>query len=58
MTTPSDPQQEEQPDVKEGKVIADYELDIDYDRKGSEPENEPHAQEQRDQNSDIEYANM
>ena len=29
------PQQEEQPDAAEGKVIVDYNLDIDYE--GSEP---------------------
>ena len=38
-----DPQQEEQPDAAEGKVIADYNSDIEYE--GSELENELVAQE-------------
>ena len=51
-----DPQQEEQSDPAEGKVIADYGPDVDYE--GSEPEVEPDAQEQREVNSDTEYAKM
>ena len=38
-TNPSVLQQEKHPDATEGKVIADYNLDIYY--KGSEPKNEP-----------------
>ena len=41
--------QMEQPDATEGKVTADYDLDVDYKR--SEPEVEPHAQEQREDRS-------
>ena len=33
-TNPSVPQQEEQPDTTDGKVIADYKLDIGYDSEG------------------------
>ena len=55
-TNSSVPQQEEQPDASEGKVIVDYDLHIDYER--SDPKNEPVAQEKKDENSDAEYANM
>ena len=34
-----DPQEGEQPDAKEGKDIADYDPDVDYE--GSEPKVEP-----------------
>ena len=37
-------------------VIVDYNLKVDYD--GSEPENEPGAQEEKEENSDTEYVNM
>ena len=46
-TNPSVPQQEEQPDSTEGKVIADYDPDLDYE--GSEPKNEPVTQEQKEE---------
>ena len=49
-----DPQKEEQPDASEGKIIADYDLDVDYE--GSKPEVEPDAQEQREVDPDAEYA--
>ena len=39
-----DPKQEEQTDAAEGKVITDYDLDIDYE--GSEPTVMQNAQEQ------------
>ena len=48
-----DPQQGEQPDVTEGKDIADYDLDADYE--GTEPNVEPDAQEQREVDPDAEY---
>ena len=54
-TNPSVPQQKEQPDAAEGKVI-DYNLDLDYE--GSESENEQAAQEEQEENSDAEYANI
>ena len=37
-----DPYHGEQPDATEGKEIADYDLDVDYE--GSEPKVEPDAQ--------------
>ena len=40
-----DPQQEDQPDMTEGKDIADYNLDVGY--VGSEPKAKHDAQEQR-----------
>ena len=40
-----DPQQEEQPDTKGGKDIADYDPDVDYE--GSEPKVKQSAQEQK-----------
>ena len=55
-TNPSVPHQEVQPDAAGGKVIADYNLDIDYE--GSEPKNEPVAQEEKEENSNAEYENM
>ena len=51
-----DPQQREQPDATEGKVIADYDLDVDYE--GSEPKVEPDALEQREDDPDAEHAKM
>ena len=51
-----DPQQEEHPDTAEGKVIVDY--DPDVDDEVAEPKVEPHAQEQREVDSDAEYAKM
>ena len=50
------PQQEEQSDAAEGKVIADYDPDIDYE--GSEPKVEPDAREQREIDSDAEHVKM
>ena len=55
-TNVSVPQQEEQPDAAEGEVIVDNDPDVYYE--GSEPEIEPVAQEEKEENSDAEYANM
>ena len=55
-TNPSIPQQKEHPNAAEEEVIADYKLDIDYE--GSEPKVEPNAQEEKEENSDPEYATM
>ena len=51
-TNHSVPQQEEQPDATEGKVIADYGLDINYE--GSEPKIELDVQAEKEENSDAE----
>ena len=51
-----DPRQEEQPGAAEGKAIADYGQDVGYEV--SEPKVEPDAQEQRQVDSDTEYAKM
>ena len=51
-----DPQQEDQPDATEGKDIAGYDLDVDYE--GSEPEVKQSAQEQKEVDPDAEYAEM
>ena len=51
-----DPQQEDQPDVTEGKDIADYDPDVDYE--GSEPKVKQSAQEQREDDPDTEYVGM
>ena len=45
---PSVPQQEGQTNAIVGKVIADYELDVDYEPEGSDPD----AQEE-EKNSDA-----
>ena len=50
---PSVPQQEELPDTAEGEVLVDYYPDV-----GSEPENEPVAQDEKEENSNTEYSNM
>ena len=50
-TNPCVPKQEEQPDATEGKVIVDYNPNIDYE--GSEPEIEPVAQEEKEETSDA-----
>ena len=55
-TNPTVSQHEVQSDTTEGKVIADYNSDVNYE--GSEPEDEPVAQEEKEGNSDAEYANM
>ena len=55
-TNPNVSQYEEQPDAIEVKVIVDYDLDRDYE--GSEPMNEPVAQETKEENPNTEYANM
>ena len=55
-TNSSAPQQEEQSDAAEGKVIVDCNLDVDYE--GSEPENESVAQEKKEESYNAEYANM
>ena len=51
-----DPQKGEQPDTAECEVIADYDPDVDYEK--SEPEIEPDAQEQREDDPDAAYAKM
>ena len=56
VTNPSVPQQEERPGTAEGEDIADYHLETDYE--GSEPKNEPVAQEQKEEDPDAEYAKM
>ena len=53
---PGVPQQEEQPDTTESKVIADYNPDIEYE--GSEPKNKPVFWEEKEDSSDAKYANM
>ena len=57
-TNPSVHHQQEQVNSKEGKVIADNELDIDYKPKGLEPDIEPVDHEEEDMNSDAEHAKM
>ena len=56
-TIPSVPWWEEQTDAIEVEVIVEYKLDIGYKPEGSDPENEPDAQEDED-NSNAEYAQM
>ena len=51
---PRFPQQEEWADTIEGRVIADYKLDIDYEPEGSDPGNDPDAQKE-EKNSNAEY---
>ena len=51
-----DPQQEDQQDATEGKDIADYNLDVDFE--GSEHEVEQSAQEQKAVDPDAEYAEI
>ena len=55
-TNPSVPQQEEQPNATEGEVKGHQDLDVDYE--GSEPKIEPISQEEKEENSVTEYANM
>ena len=49
-------QEEEQADTTRGKAIGDYNLDIDYEPKGSDPAIETVNKEE--ENSDSEYAKM
>ena len=50
------PQQEGHPDATEGRDIADYNQDVDYE--GLEPKVEPVTQKQRKDNPDETYAKM
>ena len=50
------PQQEEQPDATKGKVIADYDPDKDFE--GSNPINEPVAQEEKEEDPNAENVNL
>ena len=52
-TNPSVPQQEEQLDTTEGKVIAHYNLHINYDR--SEPKDNPVAREEKEEDPLTEW---
>ena len=45
-------QQQEQRDAREGKVIADYDLDVDYKSEGSDPDIE--AVDEEEKNSEAE----
>ena len=50
---------EEQADAKEGKVMVYYKPDINYEPEGSDPNDEPDAQgEEEEENSDVEYAKV
>ena len=49
-------QQEEQTNAAEGKVIADYEPDVDYKPEGSEPKIKP--VKEVEENSDAEYLKL
>ena len=55
-TNPSVPQQEEQADATEGKVIADQELDVDYEQEESDPEKS--IKQKKSLTSNTEYAKM
>ena len=55
-TNPSVPQQEEQRNVVESKVMADDNLDVDHESEGSHPDIE--AVNEEEENSDAEYAKM
>ena len=52
---PGVPQQEEQPDTTDGKVIVVYNLDADFKPEGSDPEIEPVHHEEDNENSYAEY---
>ena len=51
-----DPQQDDQSVTAEGKDIADYDPNVDYE--GSEPKVESDAQVEREVNSDAEHEKM
>ena len=55
-TNVSVPQQEGQADATSGDDIEDYDLDIDYELEGSDPDIE--AVNEEEENSDAEYAKM
>ena len=57
-TNPSVPQQEEQADAAEGKVIAGYKPDVDYKPEGSDPEIKPVDHNKEEENSGAEYVKM
>ena len=45
-------------DALDGEVIADYELDIDYEPEGSDPELKPVNQVQEEADPDVECTKM
>ena len=51
------PQEKGQANATEGKVIADYKLNVDYKPKWSDPKNEPNAQKEEEK-SNAECAKM
>ena len=53
---PSILQLEEQSDTEDGKVMIDYESDIDYKLEGQDPNDESITQGEEEVNSDTEYA--
>ena len=55
---PSIPEKEEQAVATEGKVIADYEQDIDYEPERSDPEIKLSKHEGEGENSDEKYVKM
>ena len=55
-TNPSAPQQEQQRDTREGKVIAYYNLDLHYKPEGSNPDIK--AVNEEEENFDAEYAKL
>ena len=55
-TNPSLPQQEEQPDATECKLVADYNLDVDYEPEGSVSYIK--AVDEEEANSNAEYAKI
>ena len=50
------PKKERQMDTTGVEVIADYDLDVNYEPKGSDPEIK--AVHEEEENSDVEYAKM
>ena len=57
-TNPNVSKQKEWTDVTEGKVIVDYELDLDYKQGGLDPEIEPVDHEGEEENSNEQYSKM
>ena len=55
-TNPTVPLQDKQRDARESKDMADYDLDVDYEPEGSEPDIK--AVNEEEENSDTEYAKM
>ena len=51
-------QLKEQEDVKNSKVIVDYEQNVDYEPEGADPNDKPVTREEEEEHSNADFAKM